>query len=168
MRKLEWGMIIAVVVMLLFMLMQCKHTPETKTVDKAFSTTLKEMILETGKTQNVEVDGITGKRLDLLAEYEGGDWIFVMVTVIDKPEPALDIIYIAHWNGSDQLAHYVDIGLNDICDFATLSYNGKDQTDITKDEFQVLFGASSRDVAQFIKQELFEIDEEVPVVEIAV
>ena len=138
----------------------CGHMQTAKVSDDTWSAALRDMILETGMTQDKEVDGIRAKRLDLLHEYEDGDWIFIMVSVIESPTPALDIIYIAHWNGSDQIAHYVDVGFNDVCDYATLTFNGKNQTDISKKEFQILFDASVRDTAHFIQQGWFETDEE--------
>ena len=154
-NKWEWVFAIAIIVMVMFMCTHCGHIQVAQ--EETWSAAVKRLVIDSGKTEEWRLDGIVSKRLDLFHQWEDGDWVFIMVSVIEEPQKGLDIIYMAHWNGSDQLAHYWDAGFNDVCDYATLKYNGEDQK-LSKKDAQDLFMASVKDTGVFIESGWFEID----------
>ena len=154
-NKWEWGIAIAIIIMVMFMCTHCGHIQVAQ--EETWSSAVKRLVLESGKTQEWHVEDIVSKRLDLFHQWENGDWVFIMVSVIEEPQKGLDIIYIAHWKGADQLGHYWDAGFDDVCDYAALTYDGEDQK-LTKKEFQELFIASVKDAGVFIESGWFEID----------
>jgi len=142
---------IAVSIFLMMILSGCAGVQKIGTRAEA----LRQMILDTGRTQDWVVKDRHAKRLDLFHEFENGDWIFIWASVVLEPTEALDIYSRAEWQGEFHIQHYTDIGFTDEADYVTLICDGVD-VPLKKEDYQIVYFKALLHTATFIQQGWFE------------
>ena len=164
MRKIKWCIIIIVATLFIFMLMHCSHVQIKNGMVTGYADSraelIKSLILSCNQITDIDRPGIIGKKLELFHEYSKKYWINIVVTVIESPKPAFTIVCITSAENTIEKSLYIDYGFDDVLDKSRLEHNGEDQTQITPQQFQLMYFNLVNDIATFIYRGWFDTDEQ--------